>query len=88
MSIGPDDPRQVGGRYKDGYWGHEYTVLAFHDFDDWRGRSITVRWEEPCVWHPAPCVHVHTVTHGTAWEWGRDRILAEPPQPFEPGRDR
>ena len=88
MSIGPDDPRQVGGRYKDGYWGHEYMVIAIHTFDDWRGRSITVRWEEPCVWHPPPCVHVHTVTHGTAWEWGRDRILAEPSQPFEPGRDR
>lgn len=36
MSIGPDDPRQVGGRYWDGYWGEEYEVLAFHDFDDWR----------------------------------------------------
>ena len=43
MSIAPDDPRQVGGRYRDGYWGHECTVLAFHDFKDWRGRSITVR---------------------------------------------
>ena len=80
MSITPDDPRRVGGRYRDGYWGHEYTVVAFHDFDDWRGRSITVRWEEPCVWHPPPCVHAHTVTHSTPWEWGRDQALAEPPR--------
>jgi hypothetical protein len=65
VSITPDDPRQVGGRYWCGYWGHEYTVIAIHDFDDWRGRSITVRWEEPCVWHPPPCVHAHTVTHST-----------------------
>ena len=80
MSITPDDPRQVGGRYWCGYWGHEYGVLAFHDFDDWRSRSITVRWEEPCVWHPQPCVLVHTVTLGTPWEWGRDQALAEPPR--------
>src|SRR5919199_3695574 len=79
MSITPEDPRRVGGRYRDGYWGHEYTVVAIHDFDDWRGRSISVRWEEPCAWHPLPCVHVQTVTHGTPWEWGRDRVIADPP---------
>jgi hypothetical protein len=53
LVLGPDDPRRVGGRYRCGYWGREYTVLAFPEFDDWRGRSITVRWEEPCEWHPA-----------------------------------
>ena len=42
MSIGPDNPRRVGGRYWDGYWHREYTVLAIVDFDDWRGRLITV----------------------------------------------
>ena len=24
MSIRHDDPRQIGGRYRDGYWGYEY----------------------------------------------------------------
>jgi hypothetical protein len=79
MSITPDDPRRVGGRYKDGYWGHEYMVIAIHTFDDWRGRSITVRWEEPCVWHPSPCVHAYTVTHSPMGV-GRDRVIADPPR--------
>jgi len=64
--LGPDDPRQVGGRYRSGYWGREYEVLAFPEFDDWRGRAITVRWEECCVsqwrsrlWEPAAPYPVH-----------------------------
>ncbi len=76
--LGADDPRRVGGRYRSGYWGQEYEVLAFHDFPDWRGRSIAVRWQEPCAVHPPPCVHVHTAMHATAWEWDKDRILFEP----------
>ena len=32
MSVTPDDPRQIGGQYRDGYWGHEYTVIAIHTF--------------------------------------------------------
>ena len=44
-----------------------------------RGRSITVRRDKPCAWHPLPCVHAYTVTHGTPWEWGRDRVIADPP---------
>jgi len=76
--LGSDDPRRVGGWYRYGYWGYEYTVLAFPEFDDWRGRSITVRWEEPYTWHPPPCVHVHTTTHGTAWDARVDRVLFDP----------
>ena len=76
--LSPDDPRQVGGRYRCGYWGREYEVLAVPEFDDWRGRSITVRWEEPCAWHPPPCVHVYTVTHNTARDARVDRVLFEP----------
>ena len=58
----------------------EFMVIAVHAFDDWRGRMITVRWEEPCAWHASPCVHVHIVTHSTAWEWDRDRVIADPPR--------
>ncbi len=78
MSIGPNDPRKVGGRYWSGYWGEEYEVIAEPVFDDWRGRSITVRWQaKPCPQHPAG--HSVTTTHGTAWEPRLgDRIIAEP----------
>ncbi len=77
--IGPDDPRRVGGRYWSGYWGEEYEVIAFPVFDDWRGRSITVRRREYCVHHTPPCVFVRTATHGTPWESRLgDRIIAEP----------
>jgi hypothetical protein len=54
------------------------TVLAFVDFDDWRGRSITVRYDELCVWHDPPRILSSTVTYGTAWESGRDQELSEP----------
>jgi hypothetical protein len=67
MSLGPDDPRRVGGRYWDGYWHLEYEVLALHD-GGWGGRSITVRFDEPCVWHHPPCRLRRIVTHGTAWD--------------------
>jgi hypothetical protein len=43
MSITPDDSRRVGGRYWSGSWQREYTVLAVHEFDDWRTRSITAQ---------------------------------------------
>ncbi len=78
MSIGPDDPRRVGGRYRCGYWGNEYTVLAFHERDDWRGRSITVCWVEHCTLHTPPCVFERIATHSTPWDPRRDRIVAEP----------
>jgi hypothetical protein len=42
--------------------------------------SIDARWEEPCAWRPAPCVHAHAVMHSTPWEWGRDRVIADPPR--------
>jgi len=48
-------------------------VLAFHDFP-----TGEVRWQEPCALHPPPCVHVHTATHATPWEWDRDRVLFDP----------
>jgi hypothetical protein len=49
VSIAPDDPRQIGGQCRDGYWDHEYTVIVVHTFDNWRDRSIRVRQEELCV---------------------------------------
>jgi hypothetical protein len=85
VSLGPDDPRRVGGWYWDEYWQRDYVVLAIVDFDDWRGRSITVRYDEPCVWHDPPCLLSRTVTHGTAWEPGRDRVLSEARHDQQPG---
>ncbi len=77
--IGPDDPRRVGGRYWSGYWGEEYEVLSFHTVEDWRERSITVRWQkQPCALHPPPCGFSITTTHATAWDWMWDRIITEP----------
>lgn len=58
------EPRRVGGRYRSGYTGGEYTVLditmAAHRRDAMA--SITVQWEDGSV-----------VTHGTAWAPREDR---------------
>ena len=65
------DPRVVGGRYHNGYWGVEYDVLKIERSDDWGGTWWTVRdvngWNQGMV-----------RTHCTAWDWRRDRILSQP----------
>jgi hypothetical protein len=81
MSIGPDDP--LGSVVETGYryWQPEYTVLAFIDFNDSRGKSIPVRWREPTHGTRRP---VFTCTRSrraprTAWERGWDRVLGGDP---------
>jgi hypothetical protein len=58
-------PRVVGGRYRDGYWQDEYTVLAIAtDVPVW-GWSMAVKWSDG-----------HVTQHCTAWDTRRDRVLA------------
>jgi hypothetical protein len=63
-------PRQVGGRYKSGYVGGEYTVLAIDPGprQGWPVWQITVHHDG---WN-------HPVDHFTAWDPERDTVLAEP----------
>lgn len=56
------DPRQVGETWHSSDWRMTYTVLAWVDYPDWRGRSIRVRWEDGRI-----------TTHGTPV--GRDTKL-------------
>ncbi|WP_330469322.1 P-loop ATPase (plasmid) [Streptomyces longwoodensis] len=65
------EPREVGGRYYNGYWQQEYEVLHINDKPDgWRSWEMTVRWADG-----------RETTHGTAWDPKRDRVIAQPPQP-------
>jgi hypothetical protein len=57
------DPRVVGGRYFNGYWGLEYTVMAVEAVG-W-GLWLTVAWADGRV-----------SRHCTAWDWKRDRIVS------------
>jgi len=57
-------PRVVGGRYRCGYWGTEYTVTAIEYKDDWRATSIT------CLWADG-----HTTSHSTHWD-ADDKVVA------------
>jgi len=57
-------PRVVGGRYRCGYWGTEYTVTAIEYLEGWRGTSITYLWADG-----------HSSTHGTAWD-ADDKVVA------------
>jgi hypothetical protein len=63
-------PRKVGGRYRSGYSGGEYTVLAIEPgpregWPVWRITVLHDGWDYP-------------VSHCTAWDPKRDRVLAEP----------
>lgn len=60
----PVDPRVVGGQYRCGYWGTEYTVLAI-EFDG-RGwlKSITVHDDDGVI-----------RTHCTMWDAKHDRVI-------------
>lgn len=65
-------PQVAGGRYRNGYWGEEYDVLAVHLGREgnpipWSNWSVTVRWENGRI-----------TTHCTAWDARRDRVLAQP----------
>lgn len=63
-------PRKVGGRYHSGYNGGGYTVLAIEPGprEGWPVWRITVRHDG---WD-------YAVSHCTAWDPKRDRVLAEP----------
>ncbi len=80
MSL-DNDPRKVGGVYRDGYWGDMYEVLGFVEHDDWRSRSIRVRWDVQCGLHPEGCALTREGRmgeHSTAWEPRWDRVISEP----------
>lgn len=66
LAIGP---RKVGGSYRSGYWGENYTVLAIG-----LGADILGGWNMTCRWADG-----RTTTHATAWEPRRDRVLEEQP---------
>jgi hypothetical protein len=63
-------PQQIGGRYRSGYWGKEYTVESIAR--DARGapKSMTIRWEDGDV-----------TTHQTAWDRKRDKVIQQPEAP-------
>jgi len=58
-------PQVPGGRYFNGYYKEEYTVLALVHHMDWRGDSIRVRW-----------VDGSETEHSTAWNPTSDKILS------------
>lgn len=61
-------PRKVGGRYYNGYWGEEYTVLNIEtNRTSWPLWQITVRWEDGSK-----------TSHCTAWDPDRDRVVSAP----------
>lgn len=73
----PPDPRVVGGRYKCGYWGYEYTVLAID------GYKITCRLED----NSGVCSNIRNDpqfavgevwSHMTGWDWHSDKIISLP----------
>jgi hypothetical protein len=59
-------PREVGGRYRSGYWGDEYEVVAIdrNPATTWMAWSITVRDVNG------------QRTHCTAWDPTRDRVIS------------
>jgi UPF0042 nucleotide-binding protein len=64
-------PQQIGGRYYNGYWGQEYEVLKIDDKpDSWGPWEISIRWADG-----------REDTHCTAWDYERDRVIAQPPAP-------
>jgi hypothetical protein len=64
-------PQQVGGRYYNGSRSQEYEVLRIDDQpDSWGPWEAAVRWADG-----------REDTHCTAWDYERDRVIAEPPAP-------
>lgn len=63
-------PRRVGGPYSNAYWDAAYTVLAIDPGprSSWPDWEITVQFD----YQEAP------MTHCTAWDPRRDRVLSEP----------
>lgn len=61
-------PRQVGGRYRSGYYGMRYEVLAVHRNVPVWGWAMTVRWADG-----------RTTSHSTAWRNGQDEVISQPP---------
>lgn len=65
-------PRQVGGRYRSGYWGDDYAVLAVRtDRDDWMRWSITVATD-------AELAEGGSRTHCTRWDPDHDSVICHP----------
>lgn len=66
-------PRVAGGRYLNGYWDEEYTVVAVHTDPD----DVTAVLGVPAPW--AITVRYdgdhQNRTHCTAWDPARDRAL-------------
>ena len=64
-AYGSDDPRVPGGRYYDGYWREEYTVLERTEpGSGYSGSVFKIRWASGRV-----------VEHQTPWEPWRDRVV-------------
>ncbi len=63
-------PQQVGGRYRSGYWGKEYTVESIARDERGAPKSMTIRWEDGDV-----------TTHQTAWDRRHDKVLQQPAAP-------
>ena len=62
-------PRQVGGRYYDGYDMQEYVVLAINtEGGRW---FITVQTDDEQA-------HRYHRTHSTPWDPKRDRVIHQP----------
>ena len=59
-------PVQIGGRYLCAYWNQEYEVLGFKEVPQF-GESIVIRWADG-----------REATHNTAWDYRRDRVIAQP----------
>ncbi|MEV1179544.1 hypothetical protein [Nonomuraea sp. NPDC049784] len=60
-------PQRIGGRYYNGYWHQEYTVLDIHYDANGKARQITIRDEEG------------TRTHQTPWGFSGAHLVIEQP---------
>lgn len=59
-------PRKVGGRYYNGQWGEEYTVLEIEtNRTTWPLWQITIRWKNSG----------EVASHCTSWDPEKDKVL-------------
>jgi len=65
--VGPDR-RVEGGDDRSGYWQKDYTVLEVGR--DARGVAAT--------WTVVYAGETGRITHSTAWDWRRDRVVSTP----------
>ena len=65
--MNTEDPRVPGGRYFNGYWRQEYTVLTMFCHISGGTTWFTVQWAEG-----------HVTTHCTGWDSRRDKVVSAP----------